>query len=132
MTEQEWLASTDPTQMLAVLRDKASDRKLRLLAVAYARRRFGNLGPLEVAERYADGLADQSELRRSEPDAYWYVVGNHDRLPSSHSGSHCFESSSAHMRTAPADLCRGRCARRSGPGFMNPARVAPVRRRRLQ
>jgi len=37
MTETEWLACTDPAPMLWFLRDKASDRKLRLAACAYCR-----------------------------------------------------------------------------------------------
>jgi hypothetical protein len=33
MTEVEWIGATDPTPMVEfLLRDKASDRKLRLLA----------------------------------------------------------------------------------------------------
>jgi hypothetical protein len=76
VTEAEWLACTDSEKMLEFLRGRASDRQLRLLAVAYARRRFGNLAPLEVAERYADGLTDQGELGWAESEAYWYVVGN--------------------------------------------------------
>jgi hypothetical protein len=34
MTEQEWLACTDPTPMLDFLKFRASDRKLRLFGVA--------------------------------------------------------------------------------------------------
>jgi hypothetical protein len=37
MTEDEWLTCTDPMSMLRFLRDKASDRKLRLTACAYCR-----------------------------------------------------------------------------------------------
>ena len=34
MAESEWLTCTDPTPMLAFLRGRASDRKLRLFAAA--------------------------------------------------------------------------------------------------
>jgi hypothetical protein len=68
MTEKQWLACTDPTPMLGFLRGKASERKLRLFAVACCRR----LGPLlqdtritaalDVAERHTDGAATQADL----------------------------------------------------------------------
>ena len=62
MTEQEWLACTDPTPMLAFLRGKASDRKLRLFAVAccwqlgYLLRDKRSKKAIKASERYADGL----------------------------------------------------------------------------
>jgi hypothetical protein len=68
MTEAEWLACTDPQRMLAFLRGKASDRKLRLFAVASCRRVLHLLADqcfrkaVTVAERFADGGALLSEL----------------------------------------------------------------------
>jgi hypothetical protein len=70
MTEADWLACTDPQPMLEFLRDKASDRKLRLFAVACFRM-VGNLvtDPLchrgvAVAERFADQLEIEMELSK--------------------------------------------------------------------
>jgi len=73
MTEQEWLACSEPQPMLDFLRWRAkSDRKLRLFAVA-ACKRLGDLiaNPLivraiEMAEQYADGLVDGAALRSVE------------------------------------------------------------------
>src|SRR4029077_4529531 len=69
MNEAEWLACTDPTQMLEFLRGKASDRKLRLFAVACHLRIWHLLSDkgvcrktIEFAERFADGLATKNEL----------------------------------------------------------------------
>jgi hypothetical protein len=75
VTEAEWLACTDPVAMLEFLRDKASDRKLRLFACAYCRavRESQHMLPgtaVAVAERYADGLASDEDLaseRRGVP-----------------------------------------------------------------
>ena len=67
MTEAEWLISTDPQPMLEFLRGQASDRKVRLFAVACSRRylhltRDSRVGEtLKIVEKYADGLVGDSE-----------------------------------------------------------------------
>ena len=68
MTETEWQNAADPHPMLELLRAKASDRKLRLFAVACSRRIWTLIDALgqaavEVAENYADGLAGPDEMR---------------------------------------------------------------------
>jgi hypothetical protein len=68
MTEAEWLECKDPRPMLKLLRGKASDRKLRLFAVAVLKDRIDTdrevLARHEVAERFAEGQASVQELRR--------------------------------------------------------------------
>jgi hypothetical protein len=59
MTEGEWLACTDPKPMLAFLSGRASDRKLRLFAVACCRRVLHLLDDAhqtsaDLSEEYAD------------------------------------------------------------------------------
>src|SRR4051794_28609412 len=75
LTEAEWLACTDPTPMLEFLRGRASDRKLRLFAVACCRQHGHLLTPpaleaLEVAERVAEGIANVSERKRARAMAF--------------------------------------------------------------
>jgi hypothetical protein len=69
MTEVEWATSVDPKPMLDYLRgERASDRKLRLYAVACCRRIWDFLTDLrsrkavDAAEAYADGSVDRKRL----------------------------------------------------------------------
>jgi hypothetical protein len=84
VTEAEWLACSDPTPMVELLRDKAGERKLRLCAAAWARsfmRRAEQaatprivqyqgwladphwIAQLDAAELFADGVIDRKGLR---------------------------------------------------------------------
>jgi hypothetical protein len=78
VTEQEWLACTDPREMLRALRTsgRASDRKLRLLGCACVRTAWGRLKDLrsraavEAAERLADGLLAPEEAEGARARGY--------------------------------------------------------------
>ncbi len=67
-TEKSWLSSTTPHSLLFTLRGKRMKRQRRLVAVALCRRLLEEMidpesrDAVEVAERYADGLADTKEL----------------------------------------------------------------------
>jgi hypothetical protein len=93
MTEAEWLASTDPRPMLEFLRGKASERKLRLFAVACCRQDIDlmenafNRLTLEASEDNAEGQVSRKELKAirraawealddSEPKAAWEAAGS--------------------------------------------------------
>jgi hypothetical protein len=68
VTEAEWLAGTDLAPLLGFLGPSAGERKLRLFCCACCRRIWDLLTDprsrraVEVAERYADGRADEREL----------------------------------------------------------------------
>jgi hypothetical protein len=68
MTEQEWLALPDWRELFHLVEGRATDRQLRLFAAACCRGVWPLLDgesrhAVEVAERYADGLATPEELR---------------------------------------------------------------------
>jgi len=83
MTETEWLACTDPQPMLAHLGRKASQRKVRLFAVACCRRVWPSLEHEEFrdavrkAESFADGLADRAEMLAAHEKARAIFVTLH-------------------------------------------------------
>ena len=92
MTEAEWQNASEPHAMLEFLRGKASDRKLRLFAVACSRRVWNLIDPLgqtavEVAELYADGLAGPDEMRAARlacqgtgDQASWYAAASNPEI----------------------------------------------------
>src|SRR5512145_2148413 len=84
MTEAEWLACSNPQPMLEFLRRKASDRKVRLFAVACCRRVWSSLEHEEFreavrkAESFADGLVDRAEMLQAHEKARPIFVTLHD------------------------------------------------------
>jgi hypothetical protein len=76
MTEADWLTCADPDLMLDYLDGKVADRKLRLFACAVCRRLWHliTLRPcrraVEVAERFADGLATAEECDAANDEAF--------------------------------------------------------------
>src|SRR5262249_22380583 len=75
MTEAEWLTCTDPQEMLAFLRGKASERKLRLFACGCCYRLHdlwgmmdGCLEAVEISNLYGDGGATREDLESGRDD----------------------------------------------------------------
>jgi hypothetical protein len=99
MTEAEWLTCTDATAMLGFLarnvkprklRGEVNARKLRLFACAYCRCVWDQLDArsrvaVQVAERFADGRATNSDLssaRIEARNAIWVVQAATRDVPS--------------------------------------------------
>lgn len=82
MTEAEWTVCTDIYTLLEYLRGKASDRKLRLFAVACCRRPYYQVADerhrkaVQLAERMADEDVDKEEWKVVHQAAYqlWQEV----------------------------------------------------------
>jgi len=85
MTEAEWLACADPLPMIKFLRRQASDRKIRLFAVACCRRVWASLEHEELreavlkAESFADGLVDRAEMLEANERARPVFVNIHGK-----------------------------------------------------
>src|SRR5262245_115570 len=71
LAEADWLSRENPKQLLEFLDGRVSERKLRLFACACCRRIWHLIADersrraVEICERYADGLADQKELKEA-------------------------------------------------------------------
>jgi hypothetical protein len=82
MNEREWSTCSDPKVMLTFLREQGrlTDRMARLFAVAACRQIWPLLKDersrkaVEVAERYADGLTDRSEIIAAAAAAGYAIV----------------------------------------------------------
>jgi hypothetical protein len=88
VTKGQWLACTEPQRMLALLRRRAGDRKLRLFAVACCRAIWPllpderNRLAVEVIERFADGQAGPEELAPHQfPEDAIPIFAPFDQLP---------------------------------------------------
>ncbi len=91
MTEQEWLACTEPEKMLTFLQSTglASQRRTRLFTAACCRRVWHLLAhedlqaAVEAAEAHADGREGEAELKQAfdrAKSAYW---GEHSAINAS-------------------------------------------------
>jgi hypothetical protein len=73
MTEKEWASSNEPLSMLEFVKGKASNRKLRLYAVACCRNVWQwipeySRKSVEAAERYADKQATRKDMSQAIDD----------------------------------------------------------------
>jgi hypothetical protein len=134
MTEHTWLTGTQPLPMLEYLRGRASDRKLRLFAVAYWHRRacFWNddlcLPLVEEITRYADGQANGRHLWAARAALEGIVTSlpqiaadhaAHDlaRIARAATEAKPCDAAEAVIRQAPWTSVRPPAAR-SGPGWI--------------
>ena len=137
MTEQEWLACTNPDQMLDFLREKASVRKLRLFGCACCRRIWPLLTDdrsrqgVEIAERFADGLITELDREKANGLAWWAhgdtygpLVDYIRRTPEGHRDRKQFDSLMADTYAAEAAAWSGMVEVGWVVGIDNPCEAA--------
>ena len=109
MTEGEWLECTDPTPMLEFLRERASERKLRLFSCACCRTVWDMLADersrrgLEAAECHADNpghLAEDDEVLERCFEAMADASGDSESAEFGHTKWHA-ATTSAHCILLP-------------------------------
>jgi hypothetical protein len=75
MTESDWHTCTDPVAMLTCTRTLATDRKLRLFAIAWAQRCYRHMEDersriaVDVARDFVEGRASKADLTAAFRDA---------------------------------------------------------------
>jgi len=75
VTEEVWMKATDPNPMLNFLRDKASERKFRLFAIACCRRVLEHWtdprskAVIEVTEEFVEGKVGERDLAQARSQA---------------------------------------------------------------
>jgi hypothetical protein len=96
MTEEEWLGHDDPDQMIEFAWKAAGERKSRMFALACCHRVFLLMNDprafraIEVAERAAEGQADEAEIEPArmanfdlyfevKPDEYWDLKADYSQ-----------------------------------------------------
>lgn len=110
MTEEEWLDCYNVETLLDVILDRASSRKMRLLAAAACSAACTILvqpyssAVVEVVERYADGLASSQELSKAAANAWdvsnRWAVGPEPPLASAEAFSEFFQRADTHEALA--------------------------------
>src|SRR5262249_6107956 len=111
MTGEQWMACGDPLTILAFLRGKASERKLRLFGAAFCRRVWGQLTSVksrravEFAEGYADGAGARKAMMTAGNAANAPARTATDRSPEGRTGA-AVRALRAARYTALADAWR--------------------------
>jgi len=142
VTEAEWLACADPDPMVRAVVDMVSERRLRLFVCACVRRLLDlDAAPecrraVEVAERFADGLASEQELQaadramlvHTEPGAL--APAQPDTYYAYRSLPFFSVRAATHPRASHAALVAANPALPFGPGPVGPGTPAEGRRHR--